>query len=108
MTFFCNGIWPSGGTKSSSRSSITISNLLAYTALRPPTTGVAIQAYRKLLELAPERATIYLSLGQAYFAKQDYTDAIQALEQAKRLLPRMDEPTSFWPRHWARLAAAKK
>jgi Flp pilus assembly protein TadD len=48
---------------------------------------VAIHAYRKLLERVSGQAAIYRSLGQAYFAKRDYTHAIQVLEQAKQMAP---------------------
>jgi tetratricopeptide (TPR) repeat protein len=73
--------------QNNSPGSFAIGNLLAFTAMRAGNYDVAIQAYTKLLNRAPENATIYLSLGQAYFAKRDFEQAIRVLEQAKKLAP---------------------
>ncbi len=70
-----------------SRDSMVIGNLLAFTALRAGNYDAAIEAYRKLLETHPQEGSLCFSLGQIYFAKGEYGQAVTTLERAKTLLP---------------------
>jgi Flp pilus assembly protein TadD len=65
-----------------------IERLLAFTAVRAGNYSVAIESYHKLLEVFPRDSALYYSLGEAYFASQDYQHAIEALKKAQQLAPK--------------------
>src|SRR3954465_8587889 len=50
---------------------------------------VAIQEFRRVVELAPENASGYANLGDAYFQSGDYGKAIPELERALRINPNL-------------------
>jgi tetratricopeptide (TPR) repeat protein len=50
---------------------------------------VAIEEFRKVIELQPESVSGHANLGQAYFQKGDYSASIPELEHALRLNPNL-------------------
>jgi tetratricopeptide (TPR) repeat protein len=61
--------------------------LLAATALNTGKSDVALEQYRKLVEMAPDNPKYYVSLADLFREKSDYGSEVTALEKASKLEP---------------------
>jgi tetratricopeptide (TPR) repeat protein len=70
-----------------SPNSLEMRELLAATALNAGKNDVALEQYRKLVQMAPDNPKYYVSLADLFREKSDYSGEVAALEKASTMEP---------------------
>ncbi len=67
--------------------SLEMHELLAATALNAGKSDIALEQYRKLIQMAPDNPKYYVSMADLFREKSDYGNEVAALEKASKLEP---------------------